>query len=144
MEFMLWIWVAIAVITAIVELATVQMVSIWFTAGALSSLIAYGAKAPYWAQIIVFFVVSFIFLICFRKMSMKWLLRNLKDKTNSDALIGTIVKLTQSIDSDGHGETRINDVTWTVVSKSNFRAEIGEHVKIVAIDGNKLIVDKTK
>lgn len=142
MEFMLWIWVAVAVITAIVEIATIEMASIWFTAGALCALIAYAAKAPYWAQIIVFFAVSFVCLVCFRKVCLKWVLKNIRNKTNSDALIGSTVKLTAEIGEDKEGETKINDVVWTVVGKDGFCAQAGEKVKIVAIDGNKLIADE--
>lgn len=143
MGFMLYIWVALAAITAIIEIATVQMVSIWFTAGSLSALIAYAAGAPYWAQLIVFFVISFVFLVCFRKVSLKWILRNVKDKTNSDALIGTIVKLTSDIQEDESGTAQINDIVWTVIGKNGFTAKSGDHVKIVDIQGNKLVVEST-
>lgn len=141
-SFMLWIWVAIAVIAAIVEIATVQMVSVWFTVGALAAIIAYAAKGVYWVQVIVFFAVSVILLLCFRRVCMKWILKNIKERTNADALIGTTVRLSEPITRDSYGAAPYRDVTWTVAGKDGFVAEAGEHVKIVDIQGNKLIVEK--
>lgn len=141
MQFMLWIWVALAVVTAIIEIATVEMVSIWFTAGSLCAIIAYAAKAPYWGQLIVFFVISFVFLVCFRKVCLKWVLKNVKEKTNTDALVGNVIKLTADIEEDKSGEAEINDVVWSVKGKDGYLAKAGEHVKIVGIEGNKLIVE---
>lgn len=141
MQFMLWIWVALTVVTAIVEFCTVQMVSIWFTAGSLAALIAYAAGAPYWAQIIVFVIVSLILLLCFRELMMKWLLKNVKSRTNSDALIDTVIKLKSDITEDDMGTAEVGDVTWNVIGKNGFTAVTGDHVRIVEIDGNKLVVE---
>lgn len=138
---MLWIWVAITVVTAIMEFVTVQMISIWFTAGALVALIAYAAGAEYWVQIIVFVLVSLILLLSFRKIAMKWLLRNVKEhSTNSDALIGTVIKLIEDITIDTPGAAKVGDIVWTVVGSNGFTATAGEHVKVLTIDGNKLVV----
>ncbi len=143
MQFMIWIWLAITAITAVVEFLTVEMVSVWFTVGGLFAMVTYAAGAPYWAQLIVFFVVSVVCLFAFRKLAMKWLVRHIKGETNCDALIGKNVKLVDPIDEDGIGSAKINDVIWTVLGKDNIRADAGSYVKVVEIQGNKLIVTLT-
>lgn len=140
MEFMIWIWLAVTAVAAIIEFLTVEMVSVWFTVGGLFAMVTYAAGAPYWAQLIVFILVSVVCLFAFRKLAMKWLVRHIKGETNTDALIGKIVKIIDPIDDDGIGSAKINDVIWTVVGKAGIRAESGDHVKIVEIQGNKLIV----
>lgn len=140
MQFMIWIWLAITAITAVVEFLTVEMVSVWFTVGGLFAMVTYAAGAPYWAQLIVFIVVSVVCLFAFRKLAMKWLVRHIKGETNCDALIGKSVKIVDAIDDDGIGSVKINDVIWTAVGKDGIRANAGEYVKVVEIQGNKLIV----
>lgn len=139
MEFMLWIWVAIIAVTAIAEFISVQMISIWFTVGGFAAIIAYACTAPYWAQIIVFVIISAICLLCFRKAALKWLLKNVKERTNADAIIGKTVMLLTDVTQDNEGEAKINDVVWSVTAKDGGELKAGTHVTIVAIDGNKLI-----
>ena len=38
---MLWIWLGVIIVTAIIELVTIDLVSIWFTLGGIGALIAY-------------------------------------------------------------------------------------------------------
>lgn len=140
MEYMLWIWVAIIAITAIAELFTVQMISIWFTVGSFAAIIAYAAHAPYWAQIVVFFVISVICLAFFRKLSMKWLLRNVKGHTNANSLIGKTTRLLSDITEDEDGTLQFSDVVWTAIGLNGFTATAGTRVEVVEIRGNKLVV----
>lgn len=136
---MLWIWLGVIVVSAIVEFTSFQMVSIWFTAGGIAAIIPFAAGADYWVQILVFLVVSFVFLFCFRRIALKWLMKNMKEKTNSEALIGVRVRLTSDLAEDHPATATIGDVVWTIVGKDGFTALEGTHVIISDIDGNKLV-----
>ena len=59
---MVFIWLAIAVVLGIIEAATVALVSIWFAIGAVAAMVPAYLNAPFWAQILVFVLVS---ALCF-------------------------------------------------------------------------------
>ncbi len=142
MEFMLWIWVAITAVSAIVEIVTVELVSIWFTCGGIIAMIAYAAGAPYWAQIIVFVILSIILMVVFRKLTMRHLLKSVQGKTNLENIIGMCVHADEGADGDGDGTLHIRDVVWQFRSIDNSSISTGDMVEIVDIKGNKLIVKK--
>ncbi|MDD4839650.1 MAG: NfeD family protein [Clostridia bacterium] len=142
MDYMIWVWVGILVLSAIIEFATVEMVAIWFSVGAIVGLICALFSAPIWLQIVLFVVVSAALMLFLRTISLKWLLRNAKEKTNIDVLIGQKIKLITAVTEDEFGSAKHNDVVWTVAGEDGFTAEAGEYVKVVEIKGNKLIVSK--
>ena len=54
------------------------------------------------------------------------------------------VRLIEGADFDKLGTAKIGDVVWSVKSKDETVLEKDEIVKIVAIEGNKLIAEKTE
>ena len=137
---MLYIWIAVICIAALVEAFTMQMVSIWFVAGGIVSLILYFCEVSYEIQIIVFIAVSIILLISLRKLCLKFLLKNTDEKTNIDSLIGREAKLLKSISLGELGEVKLGDVVWTATTKDETPLSAGTLIKIVQVQGNKLIV----
>ena len=70
MDLMFWIWLGVIIVTAIIEFATMEIVSIWFTFGALIPLILSVTKAVSWEiQIIVFVLVSAILIVSLRSVT---------------------------------------------------------------------------
>ena len=76
LEDIMWIiWLAIMIVMVIVECMGPALVSIWFAAGALVSLILSllsfipGVTIPWWVQVIVFVVVSAITLLALRPLT---------------------------------------------------------------------------
>ncbi len=144
-NFMTWIWLAVIVMALIIELSTTQLVSFWFAiAGAISLGLSFIPSFPWWAQILVFSAISVASFFAFRPLVMKWQLKHQgKDTdTNLDLIIGMYVRLIKTADFDNLGEAKIGDVVWSVKPNGNFILEAGEIVKIVAIEGNKLIAEK--
>ena len=137
---MLYIWIAVICIAALVEAFTMQMVSIWFVAGGIVSLILYFCGVSYEIQIIVFIAVSIILLISLRKLCLKFLLKNTDEKTNVDSLIGREAKLLKDISLGELGEVKLGDVVWTATTKDETPLSAGTLIKIVQVQGNKLIV----
>ena len=137
---MLYIWIAVICIAALVEAFTMQMVSIWFVAGGIVSLILYFCGVSYEIQIIAFIAVSIILLISLRKLCLKFLLKNTDEKTNIDSLIGREAKLLKSISLGELGEVKLGDVVWTATTKDETPLSAGMLIKIVQVQGNKLIV----
>ena len=137
---MLYIWIAVICVAALVEAFTMQMVSIWFVAGGIVSLILYFCGVSYEIQIIVFIAVSIILLISLRKLCLKFLLKNTDEKTNIDSLIGREAKLLKDISLGELGEVKLGDVVWTATTKDETHLSAGTLIKIVQVQGNKLIV----
>ena len=82
-----YIWLLIAVVMAVVELATQGLVTIWFTVGALLACLAAALGASIPVQGAIFVIVSTIVLVAVRPLANRYINSKTK-KTNIDALIG--------------------------------------------------------
>lgn len=136
----IWIWLAVACLSLIIELFTWQMVTIWFVPSAIISLILAACGVTVEIQVPVFIVLSLVLIFSLRKISLKYLLKN-KDKTNIDSLIGKKTKLISPINLENQGSVKINGVVWTAVGENdNVSIDVGKTVEIISVNGNKLIV----
>lgn len=145
MSVMFWVWLGVIVATIILEVCTMELVSIWLTAGALIPLILAATEAVNWEiQLIIFVALSIIFIVALRKITKKALLKNSNGKTNLDAVIGQQYRMLTDTDFDTVGTVKINDVVWNAVGKNRQEIKAGEIVSIVKVRGNKLIVEKVE
>lgn len=146
MNTMFWIWLAVIVITVVLEVITTDLVSIWFTFGAVIPLIlaSINVLSPIW-QTVIFVVVSAVLIATLRKTTFKLLFKNGKDtKTNLDTIIGQKFRLLESTDFETLGKVKIKDLEWSVKGDKQQSIEKGEVVEVVKIEGNKLIVIPSK
>ncbi|MBR1925682.1 MAG: NfeD family protein [Clostridia bacterium] len=140
MTYFVWIWLAILILSTILELISLQMVSIWFTFSSVVAIILDLCGVIIWVQVLVFCVLALVLLICLRRFSIKYLLKGDKTKTNVDSILNGTYKLLEEIDEEKAGSIKVNGVVWTAISKQKIKA--GEKVVVTKIDGNKLIVKK--
>ena len=137
-----YVWFIGIIIFAVLEAMTFQFVSIWFAGGSLGALIAYLFGAGLTVQIWVFALVSAVLLILTRPI-LKKLLKQRKEPTNADRLIGQKALITEKVNNDlSTGKLMVNDVVWSVKSEDGQIIEKGTMVTIKAISGVKLIVSK--
>lgn len=143
MDTMFWIWLVVIAVALIIEIITLDLVSIWFSVGAVIPFIlsAIGGVAVE-IQILIFVVVSALLIIFLRKYAQKLLFKNMNTKTNIDALTGKRYKLIDGIAFEKNGSIKINDVVWTAVSENGEEIEGDSIVEIVKVEGNKMIVRK--
>ena len=145
LETMFWIWLAVIAVALIVEIVTLDLVSIWFSFGAIIPFILSAIGGiPLEIQIVVFVVVSAVLIIFIRKYAQKWLFKNMNAKTNIDVYIGKTYKLLEETNPDKCGSLKINGVVWTAIGENGETIEKGEVVEIVKVDGNKMIVKKVE
>lgn len=145
MDTMFWVWLAVIAISIIIEIITLDLVSVWFAFGAvvpfiLSAIEGVGIE---W-QIAIFVVVSALLIIFVRKYAQKLLFKNMNTKTNVEALEGRKVRLLEDTDFEKNGSVKINDVVWTAISDDGKLIKQGSLVEIVKVDGNKLHVRETQ
>jgi len=138
---MIYIWFAVIIIAAVIEASTMDLSSIWFSAGGLVSLIiAIFLPDLIWLQIVVFIVVSSLLLLEIRPLFKNTLMKN-DIKTNADKLIGKIAICTKSFKVSERGEVKIDGKIWTAISNEDIRLD--DKVEVLAIDGVKLVVRKS-
>jgi len=132
----------VAGILYLIEFATVQLVSIWFVAGALVTAIValFGASGA--VQLGVFFVTSIVFLIVARPI-LKTKLQIKRQPTNADRVIGMYGLVTETVDNLAlTGRVTANGLSWAARAQSDtMRINEGQRIKVLQIDGNKLIVE---
>ena len=138
------IWLIAMVIWLIVEALVPGLISIWFAIGALAALIAALFHAPFWLQLVWFLLVSVITLILTRPFVKKYV-NGRTTPTNADMGIGKDAVVSERIDNlHAKGAVLLDGKTWTArMNDESLTAEVGETVRVLRIEGVKLIVQKT-
>ncbi|NLM50333.1 MAG: NfeD family protein [Clostridiaceae bacterium] len=137
-DILLWLILLVAFI--VIEAATVSLLTTWFAIGSLFSLVLAFLGAPFYWQIAVFFVVSFVLLIFTKPFVDKKLMAK-KEATNADRVIGKTGVVIEEIDNiKGTGQVKVLNQIWSASSEENIKK--GEKVIVKDIRGVKLIVEK--
>ena len=142
MEY-LWVivWAVVTVLMVCIEFATVSLVSIWFAAGALAATITALLTDRLWIQLLAFVVVTVAALIATRPLVKKLMTKH-TENAGINSMIGISCIVTEPVGPDClSGRVKVGDVYWNAVSKTE-RVSVGEEVKVIAVEGNKLFVEK--
>lgn len=136
----LWImWLVIIVFLTVIEISTVNLVTVWFIASSVLSLILSFFIASFYIQFLVFGIVGIILMITTRPLIMKYLHpKNIK--TNLDRVIGMTGIVTEEIKKNVIGEVKVDGKKWSAVADK--KIEVGSEVIVLEIDGVKLKVKK--
>ena len=138
-----FVWLGVVVLAVIVEMSTVTLVSIWFLPSALVAMILAFCGVPLWIQILVFLVLSGLFLIFIMPLSKK--LFGMKHvATNADSLIGEKAVVVENINNlEACGQVKVRGQIWTArTADGSVTYEKGEILNVIAIEGVKLICKK--
>ena len=134
------LWLALLIIFLMMEAQTVAMVSLWFGAGALASLITALCGGEFWLQIVIFFGVSILLLASLRPLARKYFTPKIT-KTNVDSVIGSEGLVTADIDNiTAQGQVKLGAMEWTARSTSGDPIQVGTLVKVDKIEGVKVFV----
>ena len=135
-----WVyWLVIIGVLTILEFATVNLVSIWFIASAIIALLISFFIENTLIQFGVFVVFGVLLLITTRPILNK-LMKNKYDATNLERIIGAIGIVTEDITKNVVGEVKLDGKRWSAISKEEIYK--GEEVRVLRIDGVKLIVER--
>ena len=141
MSVLFWACAVIAFVVA--EIMTIQLVSIWFAAGSLVTLLfSYFYELTAIEQLGIFIISSSIFLL----ISLP-LLRNRRNRknavaTNAELDVGRHATVIEVINSDkGTGRVTLNGVNWSAVPENeNEIIPEGTIVIVKKVMGAKLLV----
>lgn len=139
---MLAFWICVIIVSVLMEIVTTStLISIWFALGAIVALLLQMLGLGFVIQVVCFFAISIACMIMVRPLAATYLRGNIV-ATNADRVIHETGVVTQSIPDNGWGEVVVSHVIWSAVSKDGKEIEKGSKVKILAIEGAKVIVQK--
>ena len=138
------IWLIIAVIMLVIEIATTGLATLWFAVGAIVAMIMDLCGASVVSQIIVMALVSIVcFTLCmiWIKPKLETLRRKNVQKTNADRLIGREGVVIVPFDSvNGKGQVKVDGQIWSAKAEEDFSE--GTKITVKAIEGVKLVVGR--
>ena len=137
---MITFWLIVAIAAIIVEIITLgNLICIWFAVGALVSAILAWLHVVELIQYITFFAVSILVMLIVRPLAAEYLRGNTVP-TNSDRMIGKVGKVTKDITAENWGEVTVQGMVWSAIGIDNQAIKKDTKVKVMAIEGVKLIV----
>jgi membrane protein implicated in regulation of membrane protease activity len=134
-----WIWVALTIIFALIEIFTFGLTTIWFALAALVLVFLSFLPIPLTFQILIFLGLSALLLIFTRPVAIKKLKMG-KEKTNVDSLVGKSALVIKTISEFEKGEVKINGQIWSARAEDNSIITAGTRCEVLRIEGVQAIV----
>lgn len=135
---MLYTWLLIVVLLGILEIMTTNLVSIWFVISGLLAMFISLFTDNLYIQIGVFVLVGVLLIPMSKRIYKK--INTKKVCTNLDRVIGMKGIATSDILKNTIGEVKVGGKLWSSYSSHDIKKD--EYVKVLAIDGVKLKVEK--
>lgn len=134
-------WLVIVVIAVLVEISTYQVVSVWFAASGLVTMILAAFNCPIEIQIIVFVVLSVTLLVLSRPL-VKKIQSKKSDNSTVESMIGEEVVVTKIIKAGEVGEIKARYDYYSAIAPLETQDVPVNTVCIIKeIRGNKVIVE---
>ncbi len=137
---MIYAWFAVVVLAVIVEIIVPGLVAIWFVPSALVSMLLEILNVPVVVQVIVFLLLSVLFVF----LSRKFFGAKKRTKTNIDSVIEKKAVVLERIDNiHGTGKVKLDGMEWTARAvEDTLFYDVDDVVVVERVEGVKLIVKK--
>lgn len=136
----MWIaWLVIVILLTILEVITINLVSVWFVVSGIVSLFLSFIIDSFYIEFMVFVCLGLVLMLLTRPYLVKKLSKK-KVSTNLDRVIGMEGIVTEEITKFKIGEVKVDGKKWSAIADEKIK--VGEEVIIDSIDGVKLIVRK--
>ena len=132
LQHMWLLWIFFATAFFLLELSSGYFILMCFALGAIICTFVAACNAPFWAQMLSFFIISPIFIFLFRKRILLYFPID---------IIGSIGVVSKVIPVQGHGSVKIGGDNWKAISSLDVPLQVGMAVKVIGFDG---IVIKVK
>ena len=133
------VWLIIAVAFGIAELMTVSLTLVWFSIGALILMVLSTFIESIIIQIILFAIISISLLVIFTKYFVDKD-KSFKYNTNLQGIEQKTGIVKEEIPPYSTGIVTLTGEDWTAISEDNEKIEVGQLVKVIRIEGVKLVV----
>ena len=136
-----YIWLIIIILLVFVEVMTINLTTIWFVVSGLVALLLSFFVDNFFIQFLVFTIGGILLLITTRPILEK-LIKEHKESTNLDRIIGMTGIVTEKIEKNNNGEVKVDGKRWTAYADEVI--DIESTVKILEINGVKIKVEKVE
>lgn len=137
---MWYIWLIAAGIFFIIEIITVGFLVFWLGVSALLAMVVSLFTDNLFIQTLVFVISSCILIPLTKPLVNKFISKDDDVKTNAFSLINKVGIVTMDILPNSIGQVKVNGELWSAQSDTDIELKIGQKVKILKIDGVKLLV----
>ena len=134
-----WIWVALTLVFALIEIFTFGLTTVWLALSALVLVFLSFLPIPLVYQIMIFLAISAVLLFFTRPIAIKKL-KTGREKTNVDSLVGKNAIVTRQIGEFDRGEVKLNGQFWSARSEDGSVINEGTKCEVVRIEGVMAIV----
>lgn len=139
---MVWLWLVVILLGVIIDYLSSDVLFVGFSFGALIGIVLAFLNVNVIFQFLFFSVITiFFFFYVYPKIKKKIKVDNIGTKTMEESYIGR--KLILDKDVNLSELVKFDGIYWTFKSLSG-PLEKGTEVKIVGIEGNKILVKKEK
>lgn len=136
----MWVtWLIIVILLTILEVITINLVSVWFIVSGIVSLFLSFIIDSFYVEFMVFVCLGLVLMLLTRPYLVKKLSKK-KVSTNLDRVIGMEGIVTEEITKFKIGEVKVDGKKWSAIADEKIK--VGEEVIIESIDGVKLVVRK--
>jgi membrane protein implicated in regulation of membrane protease activity len=133
-------WLGLAVVLAVVEIFSLDLVLLMFAFGAIAASIATGFGAPLWLAILVFTIVSVAFLYFVRPPIVQRLHAGPTLTTGHAALVGRSAVVLEPVDQRS-GRIQLAGEVWSAKAADEHQTfDTGVEVLVTRIDGATAVV----
>ena len=145
---MLLLWIVVALVFAIVEVATVALYAGFLAMGAVvAAIVAAFLPTQEVIQVGGFVVASGLGVLAVRPALMRRLRRPVPAETLSGAqsMLGSVATIVKRIEGGDHrGHARVFGENWPALSADGQPIEVGAEVRIVELRGATLVVEPAR
>lgn len=134
----MYLWLLVIIVLSIIEASTANLVCIWYIVSAILTLIVSLFIDNTLIEFAIFVLTGTILLLTTKNFIKNKLVS--KEKTNLDRIIGARGVVTEDIEDLIIGEVLVDGKKWSAISDKPIKK--GEKVKIVKIEGVKLVVER--
>ncbi len=138
---MWYVWLILAGVFVIAEIATVGFLIFWLSLGSLCAMVTSFFTDNLVIQTAVFVITSALFILCTRHLAKKLGKTDNNLTTNAFSIIGKKAIVVKEINPTlGVGQIKVDGQVWSAKSNGETVISEGTEVSILSIDGVKAVV----
>lgn len=136
----LFLWIVIALAALFLDMLTSAFLFIWFSLGSVAALIAYFLGAAFITQVLLFIIVSAALLIIGYPIVKKTIKKTVpKTLKQEEGYIGREFLIDEDVIEKAI--MKVDGIYWTVKNDGE-AINKGDRIKVIGLEGNKLVVKK--
>jgi membrane protein implicated in regulation of membrane protease activity len=135
------VWLAIGLILAAIEAATVDFVFLMLAGGSLAAAVASAMGAGFPLQVVIAVAVSILLLVTVRPLiQRKFMVSEASHTIGAPGMVGRIGRVLQTV-TETDGRIKLAGETWSArIPDGGAVCQPGQEVRVVSIEGATVIV----